>query len=235
MKLVALALLTASSVTSAADVNYSPVKTNPPPSEITETDHEAIRLRAGLGYFGWMRAPLGVHDDRVTAHLIGLRYWFRRSVGLDFALGGNVEAGSGSSAFAGAARVSLPIAFLVEKHITLFAAPAIGFAVAGRTIARDRAFSPITGLEQAVPDARDNGMRVSVGLRVGAEIHFGFVGIQRLALSGAIGLDGAYSRQRTSAAGPSTTREPEPRAVETRAQRFAVESALFDLAVLYYF
>lgn len=224
-----------STAVAAAGVNYSPVKPTPIVVEVIETDHEAIRLRPGVGYFGWMRAPLGVHGDRITTHLIGLRYWFRRSLGLDFALGGNVEAGSGSTAFATAARASLPIAFVVEKHLVLFVAPAAGFTLAGRTVAGERAVSPITGLEQTPPNTRDNGLGVSFGLRVGAEIHFGFIGMQRLSLSGAIGIDAAYARLRTSAPGPSTTREPEPRAVESRATRFGLESALADLAVLYYF
>ncbi len=209
----------------ASEVNYAPfAPAKPAPTVVTDTDHEAIRLRAGVGYFGRL-------DD---VHMLGVRTWFRRSVGLDVSLGGRGQTATERRSFAVAARVSLPIAYLVEKHLTMFVAPSVGYAQGGETLVGQTAVSPITGLAQTAPDGHRTRYLVTAGVRLGAELHCGFVGVQRLSLIGTFGLDAAFSREWRSEAGPSTTREPVPRAVESRsnALRAATE---WNAAVVYYF
>jgi hypothetical protein len=208
----------------ATEVNYAPFTPAKPPVEITDTDHEAIRLRPGLGYFGQLD----------SVHMFGLRYWFRRSVGLDVALGGRGESGSERRSFAVAARVSLPLAYLTEKHITMFVAPSLGYTQGGETVIGQPAVSPITGLTQTPPDSHHTRTLVTAGARIGGELHFGFLGVQRLSLIGTFGIDAAYTREWNQAAGPSTTRDPVPRAVESRSN--VVRAATdWNAAVIYYF
>jgi hypothetical protein len=217
----------------ASDVNYAPfTPAKTAPVEVAVNDHEAIRLRPGLGYLGWSHAPLGTGDS-VFVPAVGLRYWFRQSVGFELGIGGNVRFGSGSMVAVGA-RASLPIAAYVDKHVTIFVAPLIAFTQANQTIAGSRQISPITGLEQTPPDTKHAGTSFSGGLRLGAEVHLGFIGVQRLSLIGAIGLEGRYSRLKTSAPGPSTTREPVPVAAESRATHVQV-GLTADAGVVYYF
>lgn len=235
----ALSIVLFASVAWADDVHYAPFKPSsakPTPAEITETDHEAIRLRAGLGYFGFVGAPLGKSGarDELRIHQLGARVWFRRNLGFDFALGGAVSTGSGPTTFGVAARASLPIALLVDKHVTVFTAPSLGYSLAGETIPSVAAVSPITGAARTPPDTHHRGMSFTLGAHVGAEVHFGFLGITRLALVGAIGLEARHARTQTNAAGPPTTLDPDPRATTTRSQRTSV-AVSGNFAIVYYF
>lgn len=199
---------------------------------VADTDHEAIRLRVGVGYFGRFDVPLGDPGRRALGdvqptHLVGLRTWFRRRLGLDVALGGAVRSGPPRT-FAWSLRASLPVAVFVEKHLTLFVAPTLGYGQATETVKGEAAINPITGLEATPPDARHTGFRLSAGLRVGAEIHLGFLGMQRLSLLGAVGLDASYLRGATSAAPAPTTKDPNPRATDTRSSEVAVRTTFSE-------
>lgn len=202
------------------------------PEGVPDTDHEAIRLRVGLGYFGRFDVPLGDPGRRALGdvqptHLVGLRTWFRRRLGLDVAIGGAVHSGPPRT-FAWSLRASLPVALFVEKHLTLFVAPTLGYGQAVETVKGEAAINPITGLEATPPDARHTGLRVSAGLRVGAEVHFGFLGMQRLSLIGSVGLDASYLRAATSAAPAPTTKDPTPKATDTKSSEVAFRTTFSE-------
>jgi hypothetical protein len=215
------------------EVNYAPFAKQPEkaPVEVTDTDHEATRPRPGLGYFGRLDAPLGV-----PVHLVGMRVWFRRSVGLDASVGANVDTGDGPRRFAFGARVALPIALLVESHLTLFVAPTLAYAMTSETIEGTSSMNAITGLPYTPPDAHRRGHAFSGGARLGGELQLGAIGLARVALLASVGLDAHYVRGTTRAAGPPTTRDPEPRASETSSNRLAIETSfLTNLGVIFYF
>ncbi len=200
--------------------------------EIADTDHEANRLRVGAGYFGRFDVPLGNPGVRAAGpvqptHQVGIRYWFRRKLALEFAVGGYVQSGSPKT-FAWSARFALPVALLIEKHLTLYLAPTVGYGQAAETVRGEKVVSPITGLERTPPDAQHTGLRVTAGARLGAELHFGFLGMQRLSLIAAVGLDASYVRGVSTAAGPATTKDPDPKAVETRATSLGVRTMFSD-------
>ncbi len=202
------------------------------PGEIADTDHEANRLRLGVGYFGRFDVPLGNPGSRAAGemqptHQVGVRYWFRRRLAFEAAVGGSVQSGSPKT-LVWSVRIALPIAALVEKHLTLFVAPTAAYGQGTETVRGEKAVSPITGLEFTPPDAQHTGLRLSIGGRVGAELHLGFLGMQRLSFIGAVGLDANYVRGASNAAGPPTTKDPEPKAVDTKASRVSLRTTFSD-------
>lgn len=212
---------------------------------VDDTDHDDVRLRLGLGYFGRFDVPLGRDGETtVGAQTIGLRLWFRRMIGFDFAIGFHTRVGSDDSSLALAARASLPIALAVTRHVTFFVAPTIGYGQGGETVGGRRQLSPITGLEWTPSETRRRGLRASVGGRIGAEVHLGFIGASRLSITGSVGVDADYSRGTTSAPPTPTSRDPEPAAVDSKSSRFAARttfsedawsSVLGNIAIVGYF
>lgn len=207
-------------------------ETEETPGEIADTDHEANRLRIGAGYFGRFDVPLGnpgvrAAGDVQPTHQIGLRYWFRRRLAFEVALGGGVQSGSPKT-LAWSARFSLPVALFVEKHLTLFVAPTVAYGQGTETVKGDKTVSPITGLERTPPDAQHTGLRLSIGARLGAELHLGFLGMQRLSLIGAVGLDASYLRGVSSAAPAPTTKDPDPKAVDSRSSKVSLRTTFSD-------
>lgn len=238
---IAAAVALSSALASAADVNYAPftapAKPPPPPKdEAADSDHEAIRLRPGLGYFGRIDAPLARDTDAVPVHLVGMRLWFRRHVGLDVSVGANVDTGDGPRTYAWGARVALPIALLIDTHVTLFVAPTLAYAHGIETVDGERVTNPITGLPYTPPDATRRGIALSGGGRLGAEVQLGAIGLTRVALLASVGLDANYVRGSTRAAGPPTTGDPEPRSATTNDIRLVVETSfLGNLGAVFYF
>ncbi len=217
-------------------VPWAPVSTAgepPKPREIEDTDHDEVRLRVGVGYLGRFDAPLGRAREAEPVHMLGIRFWFRRSVGLDVGLGagarfGNDDSATGPSAVALAARVSLPVALVVTKHLTLFVAPTVAFGWAGATVPGRTEISPITALPRTPPDARHQGTRLAVGARIGGELQLGFISAARLSLTGTVGLDADWRRGSTRAAAEPTTRDPEPQAVTSTSSQISIRTAFAD-------
>ena len=232
---------TIASAETGKDVNYAPFAPSAKPAEkltveTSDSDHEAMRLKPGLGYFGRVDAPLARDVDAVPVHLVGMRLWFRRRVGLDLAVGANVDTGEGPRMFAFGARASLPIALVVEPHLTLFAAPTIAFAMANETIPGARASNPITGLPYTPPDTQRRGLGFAGGARLGGELQLGAIGLSRVGLIASVGLDLHYVRGNERSAPAPTTRDPEPRAADDSSNRLAVDTSFVsNLGVVFYF
>lgn len=249
-RLLALAMLLVASPAVAAEPWVPWAPTAPAEAKVVrveDTDHDDVRLRIGAGYFGRFDVPLGREGEAVAgAQMVGVRVWFRRSVGLDVAAGFHVRLGSkdSPSALSIAGRVSLPVALAITRHATFFLAPTIGYGQGGETSPGGRQLSPITGLEWEPPDTRRRGLRATVGGRLGAELHLGFIGVSRLSLTASVGLDFDLRRGTTSAPPSPTSRNPQPQAESSTRTAFvarttfsedALSAALGNVAVVAYF
>ncbi|MBI2392638.1 MAG: hypothetical protein HYV09_23840 [Deltaproteobacteria bacterium] len=200
---------------------------------VENTDHDEVRLRLGVGYFGRFDVPLGRSNATTAgAQMVGIRVWFRRVIGLDFALGFHARLGEeddeSASALAIAARASLPVALVITRHFTLFVAPTVGWGQGGETHPGRRQLNPITGVEWTPPETRHRGLRATVGGRVGGELHLGFIATSRLSLIGTIGVDVDYLRGTTSAPPTPTSRDPEPRATSSSSSAFAARTTISE-------
>jgi hypothetical protein len=176
-------------------------------------DHERFVGHFAVGYFGISQLPIahenpgagGVVRDNVNAPIIGVRYWLKRDIGLDLGLGlgltgGSTEivsggAGGGSttvdkkSLFGLGIHGGVPLAFAHGRHYSFLVLPEATLGFTSGTLK-----SPANGAGVAAPDQDLSGFKLDVGARVGAEIHFGFIGIPELSLEGSVGL---FARRET--------------------------------------
>lgn len=237
LALVGLSISAASASASAESQPFVPWAPPPPVAPKTvpveNTDHDEVRLRLGVGYFGRFDVPLGrAAATTAGAQMVGVRVWFRRVIGLDLSLGFRAavgkEDGEPASALAYAARASLPIALVITRHLTLFVAPTVGFGQGGETHPGRRQLNPITGVEWTPGETRHRGLRASVGGRVGGELHLGFIATSRLSLIGSIGVDVSYLRGDTSTPPAPTSRDPEPRATSSSSSTFAARTTISE-------
>ncbi|MBK7400961.1 MAG: hypothetical protein IPJ34_33080 [Myxococcales bacterium] len=132
---------------------------------------------------------------------------------LDLAIGLGLTSGSSSTSLNGGeavstddasllafgGRIALPVALWVDRHYTVFAGPEIVYAHAGETIPAPKPTAGATPLA----DTTHEGDRFTLGVRAGAEIQFGFIGLPRLALDASLGIAVDYAS--TKSAGSSVT------------------------------
>ena len=161
------------------------------PAEYAGNDHDLFVHHIAVGYFGISQLPVGAggaSDQTVNAPVIGVRYWATKMVGVDVGVGFGYDTQStngttGSTSTGGfALHGGLPLALADSKHFSFEVVPieaTLGFAFGS---------SPAAGVGPGVNSDSLKGMRIDVGARVGAELHFGFIGIPQLALEGSIGL-----------------------------------------------
>ena len=165
-------------------------------------DHERFVGHIGVTYFDIASLPVanpvtgaviatpgGITSSTVSAPVVGVRYWFHRDFGVDVGIGAGYAGGSqetvtgtadnsadkastGGFAFHG----GLPIAFFHGKHYTFLLIPQFTVGVTTGSFSQG-------GVEQDL-----SGFLFDGGAAVGAEIHFGFIGIPELALQATVGL-----------------------------------------------
>lgn len=176
------------------------------------TDHQVVIGAWGLGYTGSVQVPLplafpvGRGDQagmfpndklslrQVLVPTLGLRKWFSKRRGFDAGLGIALSTGANSAIyekvestvnketiFALSARAGVPIVALDTRHMAFLIVPEAQIAFATSNIAAE--FE-----ENAPPEAKMRGFSANVGLRAGAEVHFGFMGLPRLSLQAGVGL-----------------------------------------------
>lgn len=147
-------------------------------------DHDAMVERMGVGYLGASNIQHGEGSLRVP--VVGVRYWMDEMMGLDVGLGFHISSGGTKTKYEGADEKSvdepsefgfilhggLPLSFSSGKHHSFQIIPELNF-----------------GYGSSKEDKEKNtGMRLDIGARAGAEIHFGFIGIPELSLQGSVGL-----------------------------------------------
>jgi hypothetical protein len=184
----------------------------PPPAAAKEDetpDHDKFVGRFAVGYFGISQLPLGglpagnnpnaaaaIALQTVNAPIVGVRYWFQRTIGVDVGVGlgwtsGSTEAVAGNvsqstdnaNPFGFAVHAGLPISLARYKHYGFEIVPQADVGFTSETIK-----SPPNGNGATPPDNNLSGFLFDVGARAGAEIHFGFIGVPELSLEASVGL-----------------------------------------------
>jgi hypothetical protein len=193
-------------------------------------DHERFVGHFAVGYFGISQIPIGTADPAVptggaippvinapgqgtvTAPIIGVRYWLKRGMGIDAGIGLGYQQGGQSAtvvnangstttqqlsnnnnAFAFALHGGVPFALAEGHHYVFEFVPEATFGYATGTV---------KGVPGTPPgaDTSVNGVRFNIGARIGAELHFGFIGVPELALQASIGVYVAYGQAGASQA-----------------------------------
>jgi hypothetical protein len=175
-----------------------------------DSDHDAVVGSLGFGYMGRRSMAVGCNGtagnalcvapggvgagafnpgaQNVDAPIIGLRYWIDQTLGIDAGIGVafassslNIPPGTDvpqPSYNAFLIHGGLPLALASSGHYSFQVIPEVnvGFSSWSQDgVAGGLGFS-------------GSGFHFDVGARAGAEIHFGFIGLPKLALQGSIGL-----------------------------------------------
>jgi len=153
-------------------------------------DHSSVVGHWAVGYQGISSLPIatGCCDTNglpqlgtVSAPVIGVRYWSRPTIGVDLGLGLGIQAGSAQPSASGFAfHAGLPIVLAHARHTAFEVTPE---ATVGFTTGKIPA-SPTLNLGSGTA----SGLLLRAGARVGAEVHFGFIGLPELALQATVGL-----------------------------------------------
>jgi hypothetical protein len=178
----------------------------------TPTDHELVIGAIGLGYIGSFRVPLPIavpvgrgdqagmfpNDSmnirQILIPTLGVRKWFSKRRGFEAGVGLSLSAGGTSaelgtatatvdkeSIFAISVHAGVPIMILDTRHMAFLLVPEATLSLATSNISAE--FE-----ENAPPDAKMRGGALDAGLRAGAELHFGFMGLPRLTLQAGVAL-----------------------------------------------
>jgi hypothetical protein len=97
--------------------------------------------------------------------------------------GGTSTTNDKKSKFGTALHVGVPLALAHGKHYSFLVVPEAAIGFTSGTI---KGVPPPGGV--APPDQDLSGFLLDIGGRVGAEIHFGFIGVPQLSLEGSVGL-----------------------------------------------
>lgn len=178
-------------------------------------DHERFIGHFAVGYFGISQIPIAqanpggnlplaysaTNPGAVTTPIIGARYWLKRGMGIDAGIGIGFQGGSttattvaggttttvtnsnSGNAFAFAIHGGVPFALAEGHHYVFEFVPETTFGFATGSV-HGATGSPDIGL---------NGVRFDLGARIGAELHFGFIGVPELALQASVGLYFEYN------------------------------------------
>lgn len=183
-----------------------------------DSDHDQVVGSLGIGYLGLRSMDVGcvaslgcngagggatlpnAGTQTVGAPVIGIRYWIDQTVGIDAGLGMAIGGASltNNAPPAGAPNGDVPLpgfyAFIIHGGLPLALAssghysfqivPEVNVGFGGWSL--DRPVPPAPAPPQQ--GWSGSGFHLDAGVRAGAEIHFGFIGLPKLALQGSVGL-----------------------------------------------
>lgn len=223
-----------------------------------DSDHDAVVGSLGIGFLGARTVgvgcvaagiggpcaplaglpagtPVAAGLQAIDAPVIGLRYWIDQTIGIDAGVG--VAIGNGSlsvpapvgdvpqpsfSAFL--IHAGLPLSLASSSHYSFQLVPEVnvGFSSWSQDVPTTQGFS-------------GSGFHFDVGARAGAEIHFGFMGLPKLALQGTIGLlfrtDSTTSKDKTT----GDQVKASSTGFQTTLQNAPWDIFITNVAALYYF
>lgn len=181
------------------------------------SDHDSVVHRIGFGWYGTRNVPMPSDggSDGIPTPLVGIRYWVNSLVGLDFAAGTMLTSGETKSKANGATsstydttasslmlHAGVPLSFFHSEHHSIELIPQFEFGYAEGTM---KPPSPNTA---NVLKRTGTGLLVQGGVAVGAEVHFGFMGLPHLALDASLGVffSHEYSKGEVGTASQEHTR-----------------------------
>jgi hypothetical protein len=224
-------------VTFAPPATPTPTSTAPrePLNEKDETapspDHDRFIKHLGFTYFDITALPIAnplgtggggaptltpgsITSSTVAAPVVGVRYWLRRTIGIDIGLGLGFAGGSQEAVSNGtdtkvnkvgttgyALHAGLPIVIYEGHHYAFLVIPE--FTVGGAAGKLTPTAIPATGA--TAPEQDLSGFLFDGGAKVGAEIYFGFIGLPELALQATVGLSYRRSVFKLSSGGNSAS------------------------------
>lgn len=155
----------------------------------TGSDHSRFVRTFAVGYLGSseltsINPPPNPVPATINVPVIGVRYWLNHRMGLDLGIGlatGGTTVTDGEmdteepDPFAMAFKVGVPFALLDVRHFVFEVIPEAGFGFSSNTY-------------DQMEDVDVDTTHFDVGVRAGAEIHFGFIDIPQLSLQAGIGL-----------------------------------------------
>lgn len=209
-----------------------------------ETDHDQMVGRFAVGYLGARTVPILPNPfdpaslDAHQAPVIGLRYWLDQGLGLDAGLGflstsGSRKQGNNSTDKSGVNAVlihaGVPLALANHKHMSFQLVPEANIGFAQQTVKDAQATND---------ELKLNGLLVEVGVRIGAELHFGFMGVPELSLQGSVGAyfqNVSRTGEYTPPAGASQSYEDKDTVITTSVYDNPWNIFTSNVAALYYF
>jgi hypothetical protein len=148
-----------------------------------EVDLDRVNPGIGFGWFGLTSVPIGGADGELEAPVLGIRWWMGaplgpfRTWGLDLGVGiarSSTDASPDDVTRTGfLVHVGLPLAVSASRHVAVEFVPVIDLGLAN-------------GEEADGTDV--GGSFFDLGVRAGAEVFFGFVGLPQLSLEGSVGI-----------------------------------------------
>lgn len=160
----------------------------------------------GITFFGVDELAVGTasNNGTLTMPKLGIRYWLAGSVGLDIGLGlgivntkdintcpagdcdaPSVRTGGINGGFGIGLHLGLPIAISKGAHHALLFIPEFGLGYGTMTLYSGDMGDPLDDISMS-------GLQIDAGIRIGAEVHFGGIGLQNLSLQLSIGLGIRY-------------------------------------------
>ncbi|HMI87945.1 MAG TPA: hypothetical protein VK550_27870 [Polyangiaceae bacterium] len=172
--------------------------------------HEAAVGRLGVGWFGTRDVPVGPATMATTGPIptpiIGIRYWLGPMLGIDAGLGFFTA----SSATRNEATTNITIEGPTRTSFLLHAGVPLALADAGNftfLVIPEFNLGIGTGGTKASmgnPSTDLSGLLIEGGVRAGAEVFFGFIGIPQLSLEGTVGAFLSSATGKLSQGGGST-------------------------------
>jgi hypothetical protein len=201
--------------------------------------HEAVVGRLGVGWLGTADVPVGPASQAgnapIPTPIVGVRYWLNSTLGIDAGLGVfTISSATRTEATTnvtveGPARTSfvlhagVPIALADAGNFTFLVIPELDVGIGTGSIKG-------TG---GMPNTDLSGFLLEGGLRAGAEVFFGFIGIPQLSLEGSVGVFLSSSSGKVSSGGASTRFSSFVLSTSSVAQPWDIFRK--DIAARYYF
>jgi hypothetical protein len=211
------------------------------------TDHEKVVGGWGAGLLSAVELhPLlpgpAYPELPLTVAIIGARGWFSKGFGLEVGLGFNTRNGTRADDIKGredvpeptiwglALHLGIPLSFYDDEHYHFLLLPELNFGGAWGKVEDD----PNVDGDQAV---RQRAQLVGGGLRAGAEVQFGMIGLPMLALTGTVGFRLNYQAASVEAAenGVVVTRVRHGFDASTSSFNDPWDLFVSSIAALYYF
>jgi len=239
--------LPAAAAPAPAPAAVAPAPEDPEAKPAGPTDHEQVVHHWGVGLLSAIELrPLlpgpNYPEQSLVVAMLGARTWLGKRVGFEFGLGFNTVSGKRADDLQGrkdvpeptnwgfALHLGLPVSLYDDQHYQFMILPELNLGMAvGRTKDDPNALG-----DQAV---RQRAQLLGGGLRAGAEVQFGMIGLPMLALSGTVGLRLNYHQSSVEADqnGVVVTRTRSMFAASTSSFNDPWDLFVSSIAALYYF